>query len=90
MFQRYKELTRKPDSPVREPKVLFPFYHRLEDMKDFFVRVSCPTKEEKKHKVSFCFLFFPFDVTVSFSALLSISKSTESIHENNADLLLLS
>uniref|UniRef100_A0A3P9B955 Wu:fj29h11 n=1 Tax=Maylandia zebra TaxID=106582 RepID=A0A3P9B955_9CICH len=37
MFQRYKELTRKPDSPVREPKVLFPFYHRLEDMKDFFL-----------------------------------------------------
>uniref|UniRef100_A0A669E4X7 Wu:fj29h11 n=1 Tax=Oreochromis niloticus TaxID=8128 RepID=A0A669E4X7_ORENI len=39
MFQRYKELTRRPDSPVQEPKVLSPFYSPLEDMKDFFLRL---------------------------------------------------
>ncbi|XP_030610585.1 protein NO VEIN isoform X2 [Archocentrus centrarchus] len=39
MFQRYKELTRRPDSPIQEPKVLLPFYNPLEGMKDFFLRL---------------------------------------------------
>ncbi|CAG5911609.1 unnamed protein product [Menidia menidia] len=38
MFQRYRQLTHRPDSPVQDPKVLAPFYHQLEDMRDFFLR----------------------------------------------------
>ncbi|XP_062298890.1 uncharacterized protein wu:fj29h11 isoform X1 [Scomber scombrus] len=39
MFQRYKQLTHGSDSPFQEPKVLAPFYHPLEGMKDFFMRL---------------------------------------------------
>ncbi|XP_045924345.1 protein NO VEIN [Micropterus dolomieu] len=39
MFQRYKQLTHGPDSPVQEPKVLAPFYNPLEGMKVFFTRL---------------------------------------------------
>lgn len=39
MFQRYKPLTNKPDSPLQEPKLLAPFYSPLVDMKDFFIKV---------------------------------------------------
>ena len=40
MFQRYRSLTRSPDSSVREPRVLAPFYDRLEGMRDLFNRVG--------------------------------------------------
>ncbi|XP_070783607.1 uncharacterized protein [Enoplosus armatus] len=39
MFQRYKQLTHGPDSPVQEPKVLAPFYNPLEGMKFFFTKL---------------------------------------------------
>ncbi|XP_044034429.1 protein NO VEIN isoform X2 [Siniperca chuatsi] len=39
MFQRYKQLTHGPDSPVQDPKVLVPFYNPLEGMKVFFTRL---------------------------------------------------
>ncbi len=42
MFQRYKQLTHGPDSPVQEPKFLAPFYSPLEGMRDFFIKVCCP------------------------------------------------
>lgn len=41
MFRRYKQLIRRPDSPVPEPKVLAPFYSPLEGMRGFFIRVCC-------------------------------------------------
>ncbi|TSK14591.1 Sacsin [Bagarius yarrelli] len=36
MFVRYKELIRKPDSRVQEPKVLAPFYSKLPQMEELF------------------------------------------------------
>nr|XP_020442679.1 uncharacterized protein LOC109952134 isoform X2 [Monopterus albus] len=39
MFQRYKQLTHAPDSPILEPKVLAPFYSPLDGMRDFFIRL---------------------------------------------------
>lgn len=36
MFVRYKELIRKPDSGVQEPKVLAPFYSKLPEMQELF------------------------------------------------------
>lgn len=36
MFVRYKELIRKPDSGIQEPKVLAPFYSKLQHMEDLF------------------------------------------------------
>uniref|UniRef100_A0A673AIR0 Wu:fj29h11 n=1 Tax=Sphaeramia orbicularis TaxID=375764 RepID=A0A673AIR0_9TELE len=39
MFQRYKQLTNRADSPVQQPRVLAPFYSQLEGMRDFFTRV---------------------------------------------------
>ncbi|MCI4384121.1 hypothetical protein PGIGA_G00034980 [Pangasianodon gigas] len=36
MFVRYKELIRKPDSRVQEPKVLAPFYSKLQQMEELF------------------------------------------------------
>ncbi|KAM4715626.1 uncharacterized protein FYW61_018477 isoform 2-T2 [Anableps anableps] len=37
MFQRYRQLTQREDSPVLQPKVLAPFYSQLEEMRDFFL-----------------------------------------------------
>ena len=39
MFVRYRELTRGADSTVQEPRVLAPFYSKLDDMNDLFKRV---------------------------------------------------
>ncbi|XP_074476701.1 uncharacterized protein LOC141758850 isoform X3 [Sebastes fasciatus] len=39
MFQRYKQLTHAPDSPVQPPKVLAPFYSPLDGMKPFFTKL---------------------------------------------------
>ncbi|KAM8729268.1 uncharacterized protein AB9X84_026582 isoform 1-T2 [Acanthopagrus schlegelii] len=39
MFRRYKQLIRRPDSPVPEPKFLAPFYSPLEGMRVFFIRL---------------------------------------------------
>ncbi|XP_028998254.2 uncharacterized protein wu:fj29h11 [Betta splendens] len=39
MFQRYKQLTHAPDSPVQEPKLLAPFYQPLDGMRDFFTKL---------------------------------------------------
>ncbi|XP_051926916.1 uncharacterized protein wu:fj29h11 isoform X2 [Hippocampus zosterae] len=39
MFQRYRMLIRGTENPMEEPKVLAPFYSKLEGMKDFFVRL---------------------------------------------------
>ncbi|XP_058262273.1 uncharacterized protein wu:fj29h11 isoform X2 [Hemibagrus wyckioides] len=36
MFFRYKELIRKPESRVQEPKVLAPFYSKLQQMDELF------------------------------------------------------
>uniref|UniRef100_A0A4W4ERA0 HTH OST-type domain-containing protein n=1 Tax=Electrophorus electricus TaxID=8005 RepID=A0A4W4ERA0_ELEEL len=36
MFVRYKDLIRRPDSGIQEPKVLAPFYNNLENIKDLF------------------------------------------------------
>ncbi|XP_060795619.1 uncharacterized protein wu:fj29h11 isoform X3 [Neoarius graeffei] len=38
MFVRYKELIRKPDSRVQEPKVLAPFYSKLQHMEELFMK----------------------------------------------------
>ncbi|XP_066520431.1 uncharacterized protein wu:fj29h11 isoform X2 [Hoplias malabaricus] len=36
MFVRYKELIRRPESGIQEPKVLAPFYSQLQHMKELF------------------------------------------------------
>ncbi|KAJ8246365.1 hypothetical protein GJAV_G00266920 [Gymnothorax javanicus] len=41
MFVRYKDLIRKPDGEVQEPKVLAPFYGQLESMQEFFLKILC-------------------------------------------------
>uniref|UniRef100_A0A3P9IA30 Wu:fj29h11 n=1 Tax=Oryzias latipes TaxID=8090 RepID=A0A3P9IA30_ORYLA len=47
MFQRYRQLTQRPDSAVQQPRVLAFFYGPLEGMKNFFTRLlevnSSPT-----------------------------------------------
>uniref|UniRef100_A0A3Q2QWH8 Wu:fj29h11 n=1 Tax=Fundulus heteroclitus TaxID=8078 RepID=A0A3Q2QWH8_FUNHE len=45
MFQRYKLLTQKEDSPFLQPKVLAPFYSQLDGMRDFFLNVSPSHKQ---------------------------------------------
>uniref|UniRef100_A0A3B1JM69 Wu:fj29h11 n=1 Tax=Astyanax mexicanus TaxID=7994 RepID=A0A3B1JM69_ASTMX len=40
MFVRYKELIRRPESGVREPIVLSPFYHPLQNMKELFMSLN--------------------------------------------------
>ncbi|XP_057682155.1 uncharacterized protein wu:fj29h11 [Corythoichthys intestinalis] len=39
MFLRYKLLLHGPESSVQEPKVLAPFYSKLDGMRDFFIRL---------------------------------------------------
>ncbi|MEQ2224045.1 hypothetical protein ILYODFUR_003396 [Ilyodon furcidens] len=39
MFQRYRQLTQREDSPILQPKVLAPFYRELEGMRDFFMKL---------------------------------------------------
>ncbi|KAM9410935.1 uncharacterized protein ACWYII_025836 isoform 8-T9 [Salvelinus alpinus] len=39
MFVRYRELTRGADSTVQEPRVLAPFYSKLDDMPELFKRL---------------------------------------------------
>ncbi|XP_034415421.1 protein NO VEIN isoform X2 [Cyclopterus lumpus] len=39
VFQRYRQLTQAPDSPVQPPIVLVPFYNPLDGMKAFFTRL---------------------------------------------------
>lgn len=66
MFVRYKELIRKPDSGVQEPKVLAPFYSKLLEMEELFKvsfgQLLCNSvlKELKLH--AFC--LFTFHVKV--------------------------
>ncbi|XP_061088728.1 uncharacterized protein wu:fj29h11 isoform X2 [Conger conger] len=38
MFVRYKDLVRKSEGEVQEPKVLAPFYKQLQNMQDFFFK----------------------------------------------------
>lgn len=45
MFQRYRQLTHSPGSPLQEPRVLAPFYGPLEGMRDFFTRVRCSSSQ---------------------------------------------
>uniref|UniRef100_A0A1A8UKW3 HTH OST-type domain-containing protein n=1 Tax=Nothobranchius furzeri TaxID=105023 RepID=A0A1A8UKW3_NOTFU len=50
MFQRYRWLMQRADSPVQEPRVLAPFYSQLDGMQDFFIRLlnvdSCPNMKQ--------------------------------------------
>ncbi|XP_053540833.1 uncharacterized protein wu:fj29h11 isoform X2 [Ictalurus punctatus] len=49
MFVRYKELIRKPDSGVQEPKVLAPFYSKLPEMQELFKSLNvepCPSMKQ--------------------------------------------
>ncbi|XP_058649126.1 uncharacterized protein wu:fj29h11 isoform X2 [Onychostoma macrolepis] len=52
MFHRYKELIRRPDSGIQEPRVLAPFYSNLEDMKKFFKSLSVQPSPSMKQYVS--------------------------------------
>ncbi|XP_028975778.2 uncharacterized protein wu:fj29h11 isoform X2 [Esox lucius] len=40
MFVRYRELTRRTDSIVQEPRVLAPFYSQLDDMRNLFKQLN--------------------------------------------------
>ncbi|XP_065109604.1 uncharacterized protein [Paramisgurnus dabryanus] len=52
MFQRYKELIRKPDSGIQEPKLLAPFYSNLQDMKNMFNSLSVELNPSMKQYVA--------------------------------------
>uniref|UniRef100_A0A8C1AH32 Wu:fj29h11 n=1 Tax=Cyprinus carpio carpio TaxID=630221 RepID=A0A8C1AH32_CYPCA len=52
MFHRYKELIRRADSGIQEPRVLAPFYNHLEDMKKFFKSLSVEPSPSMKKYVS--------------------------------------
>uniref|UniRef100_A0A3P8TIF1 Wu:fj29h11 n=1 Tax=Amphiprion percula TaxID=161767 RepID=A0A3P8TIF1_AMPPE len=45
MFQRYRQLTHRADSPIQEPRVLAPFYSQLEGMRDLNVDHSPNMKQ---------------------------------------------
>ncbi|XP_056626776.1 uncharacterized protein wu:fj29h11 isoform X3 [Triplophysa dalaica] len=52
MFQRYKELIRKPDSGIQEPKLLAPFYTGLHDMKSMFNSLNVELSPSMKQYVA--------------------------------------
>ncbi|XP_039509577.1 protein NO VEIN isoform X2 [Pimephales promelas] len=52
MFQRYKELIRRPDSGVQEPRVLAPLYNGLQDMKSMFKSLRVEQNPSMKQYVS--------------------------------------
>ncbi|XP_051530357.1 uncharacterized protein LOC127427065 isoform X2 [Myxocyprinus asiaticus] len=52
MFQRYKELIRRPDSGIQEPKVLAPFYTNLQDMKSMFKSLKVESNPSMKQYVA--------------------------------------
>ncbi|XP_073684891.1 uncharacterized protein [Garra rufa] len=52
MFHRYKELIRRADSGIQEPKVLAPFYTNLQDMKSFFKSLNMQLSPSMKQYVS--------------------------------------
>uniref|UniRef100_A0A672LXB6 Uncharacterized LOC107595630 n=1 Tax=Sinocyclocheilus grahami TaxID=75366 RepID=A0A672LXB6_SINGR len=52
MFHRYKELIRRADSGIQEPRVLAPFYNHLEDMKKFFKSLNVQPSPSMKQYVS--------------------------------------
>ncbi|KAM6897522.1 uncharacterized protein FYW49_018807 [Xenentodon cancila] len=74
MFQRYRQLTQSPDSPVQQPKVLAPFYSQLNGMKDFFMRLlnvdSSPTM---RHYVGLLELICSSAPTLSAEVLQDVS-----------------
>ncbi|XP_054860684.1 uncharacterized protein wu:fj29h11 isoform X4 [Amphiprion ocellaris] len=51
MFQRYRQLTHRADSPIQEPRVLAPFYSQLEGMRDFFTRLNVDHSPNMKQYV---------------------------------------
>ncbi|XP_067225099.1 uncharacterized protein wu:fj29h11 isoform X1 [Chanodichthys erythropterus] len=52
MFQRYKELIRRPDSGIQEPKVLAPFYNGLQDIMSMFKSLKVEHNPSMKQYVS--------------------------------------
>ncbi|XP_067286203.1 uncharacterized protein wu:fj29h11 isoform X3 [Pseudorasbora parva] len=52
MFQRYKELIRRSDSGIQEPRVLAPFYNGLQDMKSMFKSLKVEANPSMKQYVS--------------------------------------
>ncbi|XP_051770945.1 uncharacterized protein wu:fj29h11 [Ctenopharyngodon idella] len=52
MFQRYKELVRRPDSGIQEPKVLAPFYNGLPDIISMFKSLKVEHNPSMKQYVS--------------------------------------
>ncbi|RXN31303.1 hypothetical protein ROHU_036186 [Labeo rohita] len=52
MFHRYKELIRRADSGIQEPKVLAPFYSNLQEMKSFFKSLKVQSSPSMKQYVS--------------------------------------
>ncbi|XP_043085921.1 protein NO VEIN [Puntigrus tetrazona] len=52
MFHRYKELIRRSNSGIQEPRVLAPFYSNLEDMKKFFKSLNVESSPSMQKYVS--------------------------------------
>ncbi|XP_072524200.1 uncharacterized protein [Salminus brasiliensis] len=51
MFVRYKELIRRPESGVQEPRVLAPFYIHLQHMKELFLSLNVERSPSMKQYV---------------------------------------
>ncbi|XP_028263346.1 uncharacterized protein LOC114437112 isoform X2 [Parambassis ranga] len=51
LFQRYRQLTHRADSPVQQPRVLAPFYSQLDGMRDFFNRLKVDRSPNMKQYV---------------------------------------
>ncbi|XP_059387671.1 uncharacterized protein LOC132121937 [Carassius carassius] len=85
MFHRYKELIRRADSGIQEPRVLAPFYNNLEDMKKFFKSLNVQSSPSMHQYVSLLEAVCEAsplatgevvqDVSVIFAKLADICKS---------------
>uniref|UniRef100_H2MER9 Wu:fj29h11 n=1 Tax=Oryzias latipes TaxID=8090 RepID=H2MER9_ORYLA len=94
MFQRYRQLTRRPDSAVQEPRVLAFFYGPLDGMKNFFTRLlevnSSPTIAQYVSLLeAICSSSTTptaemlQDVSVLYARLAQLCKDQENAHELN-------
>uniref|UniRef100_A0A3P9JKB7 Wu:fj29h11 n=1 Tax=Oryzias latipes TaxID=8090 RepID=A0A3P9JKB7_ORYLA len=91
MFQRYRQLTQRPDSAVQQPRVLAFFYGPLEGMKNFFTRVnSSPTIAQYVSLLeAICSSSATptaemlQDVSLLYARLAQLCKDQENAHELN-------
>uniref|UniRef100_A0A3B3WWM6 HTH OST-type domain-containing protein n=1 Tax=Poecilia mexicana TaxID=48701 RepID=A0A3B3WWM6_9TELE len=80
LFQRYRQLTQREDSPVLQPKVLAPFYSQLDDMRDWLNVDDSPNMKQYVGLLELICSSVPVptaevlqDVSVLFAKLVMVS-----------------